>query len=264
MLNICVIGACGRMGQLLVEAAQGAEDLCLVGAVEAPGHPRLDQPVAPGCDVLVTDREEEAVQKAEVLVDFSSAAHTPSLLATARSCRKAVVCGVTGLDDSAQKQLEEAAREIPLFYSVNMSLGVAVLARAVAFVAKSLGDDFDIEVQDIHHARKKDAPSGTALMLGETAAHARGWPVPESFCLERTSSPGARLHQQIGFSALRGGGASGVHHVYFLGGQEVVTLSHESFSRAVFVDGALKAARWLAGRKAGLYGMQDLLGEVAF
>lgn len=262
MVKICLVGACGRMGKELTEMILQSPDLQLVGAVETPQHPDLGHSIVPQTSVFVTGDLEKAAQHADVIVDFSSPTHVPHVLSTASLLRKAVVCGVTGLEAKTKEEMAETARLIPLFYSANMSLGIAVLRQAVTRVARSLGEDYDVEIQEIHHRNKKDAPSGTALMLGEAVAEAKGWSSDKTFCLNRAGISEPRPCQQIGFSALRGGGVSGFHQVFFLGDQETVTLSHESFSRKVFAEGALKAARWLVGQPAGLYDMSDLFSQI--
>lgn len=258
-LKIGVIGASGRMGRVLVEKVFESDELDLAAAVESPSSPLLGQPVGSSSPVVLTSSLHEAAVLCDVLIDFSSPNAMEHVLDAAQSVKKPLVCGITGLDPTAKEMLQKASELVPIFYSANMSLGIAVLTQAVALVASSLGEEFDIEIQDIHHAKKKDAPSGTALLLGNTAAKARHWPTPDVFCFDRSAIRQERPHQQIGFSVLRGGGVSGQHSVFFLGPQESLTLSHESYSRAVFADGALKAASWISKQKPGLYGMKDLV-----
>lgn len=254
MIQICLIGAGGRMGRLIAERVRETVDLFLVGAVEAPGSDCLGEEIVPG--VRVTDQLKQAAESADVIVDFSAPTNTPEVFEMARDLGKAVVCGVTGLDAVARAAMEKTASTLPVFYSANMSLGVAVLAQAVELVARAL--DYDIEILDVHHGHKKDAPSGTALHFGEVAALARGWSA-EAFCFDRSALKEERPQRQIGFASLRGGGVRGQHEVCFLGKQETVILRHESFSRGVFADGALRASRWIVQKPAGLYGMHDLM-----
>lgn len=255
-LSIGLIGAAGRMGKMLTELIVEMPNLCLTGAVVEPRSPLIGQPVG---RTVFTENLSTAATSSDVLIDFSMPDVTPSVIQAATSLVKPVVCGVTGLGPTVQTLLEDAARTIPIFYSSNMSFGIAVMRKVVAKMATILADT-DIEICELHHSQKKDAPSGTALSLGQAMAYARGWE-EDVFCFGRHNTSTSRPCQQIGFASLRGGSACGTHTVFFLGPDETLSITHEATSRRIFALGALKAAKWIVHQAPGLYGMDDLLKD---
>ncbi|GGY47303.1 4-hydroxy-tetrahydrodipicolinate reductase [Parvularcula lutaonensis] len=196
---------------------------------------------------------------ADVLIDFSSPEGTAEAAAYCQEHGIPLVTGTTGLDDDQQAAVREASRHVPIVQSGNMSLGIALLQRLVAEAARSL-EGFDIEILETHHRYKKDSPSGTALLLGEAAARARGTALSEAARFERHGRDDERRAEEIGFAVRRGGGVYGEHDVSFLGEGETVSLSHTALGRDAFARGALAAARWVIGKEPGLYGMGAVLG----
>lgn len=241
-VHIGVAGARGRMGRAVQEALNSRED-----ALAAVRFDRGEEPDLSSCDVVV---------------DFTTAEASAAL---ARRCagagKPALVIGSTGFDAAQRKAVEDAARSIPIVFSGNFSLGVNVLVGLVAQAAARLGpEDWDIEIFEAHHRRKADAPSGTALMLGEAAAWARSGDLEGLRDPPRNGVTGPREAGRIGFSVLRGGGIVGDHSVTFAAEDEILTLSHSARDRSLFARGAVEAAVWVAGRGPGLYDMQDVLG----
>lgn len=238
MTRIGIFGSSGRMGRAIAEAAAA------VGA-----------PVAGDAD---TGGDGAALARAaDVLVDFSVPEALSAHLTAARLADKPILIGTTGLDGSHQAMIDDAARSVPVLQAANTSLGVNLLAALVAQAAARLGTDWDIEVLEMHHRHKIDAPSGTALLLGQAAANARGKSLPE---LTRFDRNDAREAGTIGFASLRGGSVAGDHLVIFAAEGERIELGHRAESRAIFARGAVKAALWLAGQGPGRYTMKDVLG----
>jgi 4-hydroxy-tetrahydrodipicolinate reductase len=221
----------------------------------------LDDAGAPATLAFEKD-EAPDLSLADVIIDFTSGDASAKLAnACAQGRAPALVIGSTGFDDTSEALIRDAARAIPIVKSGNYSLGVNVLLGLAAEAAKRLSAaDYDIEVFEAHHRRKVDAPSGTALMLGEVAAHARGTTLTQSGVRVRDGITGAREQGSIGFSVMRGGGIVGEHSLVFAAEDEIVTLSHSARDRSLFARGALAAARWVVGRPPGLYTMQDVLG----
>ena len=240
-VNFGVIGHKGRMGQALAEAIAGAGHDMRVG-VDAGGNPG---PLAAQCDVLV---------------DFSAPDALSTNLGAAKVAGIPIVIGTTGLEESHFVMLAEAAKVIPVLQSGNFSLGVTLMAHLVREAAARLGPDWDIEVVEMHHRMKVDAPSGTAKLLGEAAASARGIKLSDNMESGRHGATGARREGAIGFATLRGGTVAGEHSVIFAGNEERLTLSHSAENRMIFARGAVKAAHWLVGKPAGRYTMNDMLG----
>ena len=240
-LQFGVIGHKGRMGQALEEAIAEAGHVLCVG-VDAGGS---IGPHAGQCDVLI---------------DFSAPDALPANLGAARVAGKPIVIGTTGLDEEHFVMLAEAAKVVPVLQSGNFSLGVTLLAHLVQEAAARLGPDWDIEVLEMHHRMKVDAPSGTAKLLGEAAAAGRGISLSDNMESGRHGMTGARAQGAIGFATLRGGTVAGEHSVIFAGSEERLTLSHSAENRMIFARGAVKAAEWLTARPAGRYTMNDVLG----
>ncbi|MGC8641141.1 MAG: 4-hydroxy-tetrahydrodipicolinate reductase [Isosphaeraceae bacterium] len=254
-------GASGRMGIRLIQLIAEAPDVSLACAIERPGHPRLGEDagslagIAPLGVKLSTLGE--LTTKPDVLIDFS---HPSATLELARFCREKsipLVVGTTGFRPEERQELERAAAEIPLLISPNMSRGVNLLMRLVSEAARALGQSADIEIVERHHRLKKDAPSGTALKLAEIAAQAAGI---THFVYGRDGQVGERPSNEIGVHAVRAGDSPGDHTVIFGLPGESLELSHRASNRDGFVRGAIDAARFLAGKPAGLYGMADVLG----
>jgi 4-hydroxy-tetrahydrodipicolinate reductase len=242
-LHVGVAGCRGRMGRAVSQVLEQRNDaLCAL---------RFDR----------TD-EDPDLERCDVVIDFSTAEASAALAARAGEAgRPALVIGSTGFDANQQAAIERAAERIPIVLSGNFSLGLNVLLGLVRQAAQALGPDgFDIEVFEAHHKRKVDAPSGTALMLGEAAAQGRGASLAELRAPVREGVGEPRQSGSIGFSALRGGGIVGEHTVVFAGEDEILTLAHSARDRSLFARGAVEAALWVAGRPAGLYDMQDVLG----
>jgi 4-hydroxy-tetrahydrodipicolinate reductase len=263
-MNIAIAGASGRMGRMLIEAVLAAPDLRLSGALDRPGSPTLGQDagIAMGHDtgVTVTDDLDRGLVAAQVLIDFTRPEATLAHLAACAERGVAAVVGTTGLTPAQKAEVAIYARQVPVVMAPNMSVGVNVALRLLDVAARSLGEDYDIEVVEAHHRHKVDAPSGTALAMGETLARARGVALDTHGVFQRHGHTGERRAGSIGFATVRGGDIVGDHTVLFCGSGERVEITHRSSSRANYAEGSLRAARFLAGRPPGLYGMGDVLG----
>jgi 4-hydroxy-tetrahydrodipicolinate reductase len=264
-MRLVVTGAAGRMGRMLVRVIQEAPGAVLVAALEREGSPLLGQDAGTvaqcgAAGVAISADPLTALLDADGIVDFSSPAATVEFSALAAQARIAHVIGTTGLSEGDLARIGAAARHAPIVRSGNMSLGVNLLALLTRRVARALGEGFDIEIVEMHHRMKIDAPSGTALMLGEAAAEGRGIDLGKHAARGRDGVTGARKSGDIGFASLRGGTVVGDHSVVFAGEGERIELTHRGEDRALFARGALKAALWAHGRKPGLYSMADVLG----
>jgi 4-hydroxy-tetrahydrodipicolinate reductase len=264
-MAIVVAGAAGRMGRMLIGAIEASPDLALAGALEPPDSPHIgvDSGTLAGRGpngLAISADPLELIVKADGIIDFSRPAASVALAALAAQARIVHVIGTTGLGAADLRQLDAAARHAVIVRSGNMSLGVNLLAALVKRVAKSLGPAFDIEILEMHHRMKIDAPSGTALLLGEAAAAGRGVDLATHAQRGRDGETGARATGAIGFAALRGGTVVGEHNVIFAGPGERIELSHRAEDRGIFASGALQAALWGRGRKPGHYSMADVLG----
>jgi 4-hydroxy-tetrahydrodipicolinate reductase len=258
-LKIGIVGCTGRMGQMVINQVAGTEGCVFAGASEQPGHDAIGQEAAAG----VTIRDDPAAMMADVdvVVDFTIPAATVHHAKLAAALGTAIVIGTTGLDDAQAQVLSAAATKIPVVWAPNMSVGVTLLLALTEQVAGLLEpQDYDIEVVEMHHRHKIDAPSGTALGLGKAAAAGRGVPLESVYQAVRDGHTGARPDGQIGFATLRGGDVVGDHSVVFAGDGERVELTHKAGSRAVFAAGAVRAAMWTKGRASGLYSMKSVLG----
>jgi 4-hydroxy-tetrahydrodipicolinate reductase len=250
--SIVVAGAAGRMGRAILNEA-GAQGVKVAGALEREGHAAVGEETA---SVRVSDRPGALAGKG-VLIDFTT---PPATLSTARlwaGSGAGLVIGTTGFSAGEEAEIAALAQRAPIVKSGNFSLGVNLLAALAKKAASVLGPDYDIEIVEAHHRAKADAPSGTALMLGQAAAAARGVSLSEKMRLDRK---GERDEGTIGMAVIRGGGVIGDHDVMFAAASEVVTLSHRALDRGLFAKGAIAAARWVAGRPPGLYSMADVLG----
>jgi 4-hydroxy-tetrahydrodipicolinate reductase len=253
------------MGQMLARTVLGSDKARLVGAVERPGHAWLGRDLgeAMGGAALglkVTDDPLEAFAKAQAVLDFTAPAATLEFARIAAQARLVHVIGTTGMSDEEIAALEPAARHAVIVRAGNMSLGVNLLVKLTKMVAAALDESFDIEVIEAHHNQKVDAPSGTALMLGEAAAEGRGVSLSDVADRGRDGITGARRHGDIGFTAIRGGDIVGEHDVLFAGPGERIVLRHHATDRSLFAQGALKAALWGQDKKPGHYDMMDVLG----
>ena len=263
--GIVINGASGRMGQMLVKLVSESPAARLVGALERPGHDWVGRDIGEAMGgaalgVAVTDDPLEALARAQAVIDFTAPAATVPLAAIAAQARAVHVIGTTGLSEEDLAKLDAAARHATIIRAGNMSLGVNLLVQLTRKVAKALDESFDIEVVEAHHKHKVDAPSGTALMLGQAAAEGRGVQLDRVADRGRDGMTGARVDGHIGFSAIRGGDIVGEHDVIFAGPGERVVLRHIATDRAIFARGALKAALWGIGRHPGSYDMMDVLG----
>lgn len=269
-INVAVLGASGRMGMALVRLVAADGRLKLSGVAAEPGDPALgrDAGAVAGIDALgvaITGDLSVALKgpagSCDVAIDFTAPAATAKHAAACAAGGHALVVGTTGLGSGEYAALAEASRRIPVLHARNMSLGVAVLTELAAQAARLLNPGFDIEITETHHRHKKDAPSGTALQLGEAVAAARGWKLDDVAVHDRPrQAPAGRPVKSIGFTALRGGAVVGDHTVMFAGDEELLELTHRATDRAVFARGALRAAHWLVGKPAGLYTLADVLG----
>ncbi|MFU0504495.1 4-hydroxy-tetrahydrodipicolinate reductase [Pseudaminobacter sp. NGMCC 1.201702] len=265
-MGLVVVGAAGRMGQTLIRAINAIEGATLAGAIERPGSPFIgrDAGELAGIGILnvpITDDPLPAFAKADGVIDFSTPAAGVEFSGYAAQARIVHVIGTTGFSTEDDAKIAAAARHATIVKSGNMSLGVNLLCILVEQAARALGpDDFDIEVLEMHHRHKVDAPSGTALLLGDAAAAGRGIDLRENSVRVRDGYTGPREAGSIGFATLRGGSVVGDHSVILAGTGERITLAHNAEDRAIFARGAVKAALWARGRKPGLYSMRDVLG----
>ncbi len=265
MLKVAVLGASGRMGRAVLECIAETDDLVLVGALtetsdSAVGRDAGESVGLPATRVPLTDDRAQALHGAQVAIDFTLPAATAANVRACVESGTALVIGTTGLEEKHLNAITEASRQIPLVYGRNMSVGVNVFMNLVGRAAKALGPDYDVEITEAHHRHKVDAPSGTALALGEAVAKARGRELDELAIHGRHGQIGPRVPGTIGFSVIRGGSIVGDHTVLFAAPEEAVQLSHHAIDRKSFAHGALRAARWAAGQAPGLYSMADVLG----
>ncbi len=261
-LDIVVSGATGRMGRTLGALIRDADDLRGIGGI-APDADEHDS-VELGYDALVSmDDAGPLIERAAAVIDFSAPAYLATLLRRhgGALAGRALLVGTTGIDDDTGAALDGAAAAGAVLVAANFSVGVNLLLRLVETAARALGPEaYDVEVVETHHRRKEDAPSGTALALGRAVAAGRGGDLEDARRDGRSGRTGPRPTGEIGFHALRGGDVAGEHTVHFIGGHERIALSHAAQTRELFAEGALVAARWLAGREPGRYLMADVLG----
>jgi len=265
MRKIAVFGVSGRMGQMLVQATDEQPGAVLAAAVERAGHGWIGQDLGQAMGgaargLVVTDDIDAALAASDVVIDFTAPDATVALAARAAQAGVAHVIGTTGFDDSHLAALAEIATRGHIVRAGNMSLGVNLLVTLARQVASALSAEYDIEIIEAHHRHKVDAPSGTALMLGQAVAEGRGVSLADMADRGRDGMTGARRDGAIGFHAIRGGDFIGEHDVIFAGPGERVTLRHVASDRALFARGALRAAMWLEGRAPGEYSMLDVLG----
>ncbi len=261
---VVIAGSSGRMGRALIEAVQQDPDVRLSGALERAGSAWVGKDagdlVGAPLGVAITDNVSAGLQGARVLIDFTRPEATLDYLQLCRQAGVNVVIGTTGFSDAQKQQIADAAKDIAIVFAPNMSVGVNLTFKLLEMAAKVLSEGYDIEIVEAHHRHKVDAPSGTALRMGEVVAQALGRELSECAVYGREGVTGERNPSTIGFATVRGGDIVGDHTVMFAGIGERVEITHKASSRATFAQGAVRAARFLADRKAGLYDMQDVLG----
>ena len=265
-MGLVVVGAAGRMGQTLIRAIHDAPGARVTGALEREGSPHIGKDAGElagvgHLGVTITDDPLPVFAAADGVIDFTTPSATVEFAGYAAQAHIVHVIGTTGCTPQDDAKIAAAARHTTIVKSGNMSLGVNLLAALVEQAAKALAaDDYDIEVLEMHHRHKVDAPSGTALLLGEAAARGRDIALADNSVRSRDGQTGARPTGSIGFATLRGGSVIGEHSVLFAGGGERIVLSHHAEDRSLFAGGAVKAALWARGRKPGLFSMRDVLG----
>ncbi|NCS65463.1 MAG: 4-hydroxy-tetrahydrodipicolinate reductase [Hydrogenophilales bacterium CG03_land_8_20_14_0_80_62_28] len=262
--NIAIAGASGRMGRALLEAVSTASDLRLHAALERSGSPFLGRDagemVGMPQQVAIADDLDAALAGAHVLIDFTRPEATLAHIEACRQRKVAMVIGTTGFDATGKAAIAEAACDIPIVFAPNMSVGVNLVFKLLDMASRVLNEGYDIEIIEAHHRHKVDAPSGTALRMGEVIASALGRDLKDCAVYGREGVTGERQPSTIGFATVRGGDIVGDHTALFAGVGERIEISHKASSRLTFALGALRAARFLADKKSGLYDMQDVLG----
>lgn len=263
VVSVVIVGAGGRMGKALITQVLDSDNLTLAAAVDRAGAPSLGSDVGKSVgrgEVGVTLDDRLSPPRGSVVVDFSLPEATDINLQRCLEHRVPLVLGTTGLSAQQKSRLQEAARDIPIVFAANFSVGVTLLTRLAAMAAKALGEGWDAEIVELHHRHKRDAPSGTALRVAAAVAEATDRDLDAVQRLERAGETGARTDAEIGIMALRGGDAVGEHTLMFIGQSERLELTHRALDRAIFARGALRAARWIVGKDPGLYDMPDVLG----
>ncbi len=263
-MKLAIAGASGRMGRMLIEYVLDAEGVTLAGALDVPGAAALGQDaglfIGRETGVTITSDIEAALSAADCLIDFTRPEGTLAHLQAARRLGVKMVIGTTGFDDAGKAALAEAAQSIGVVFAANMSVGVNATFKLLEVAAKMLSSGYDIEIIEAHHRHKVDAPSGTALKMGEVIAEALGRDLKTCGVFAREGHTGERDRNSIGFATVRGGDIVGDHTVLFAGIGERIEITHKSSSRQSYADGAVRAARFLAGKPSGLFDMQDVLG----
>ncbi len=265
MIRIAIVGAAGRMGQSLTQAQQLASGIELTAAMEKSDNPAVGRDageiagIGP-LEITIGDNLEAVIDSFDVLIDFT---HPKPCLAHLDICRrngKRIVIGTTGFDEGQKKQIADAARAVAIVLAPNMSVGVNIVLKLLELTARVMGDESDIEIIEAHHRHKVDAPSGTALRMGEVVAGVLGRDLKESAVFGREGQTGERKRNTIGFSTIRAGDIVGEHTVMFAHEGERVEISHKASSRMTFANGAMRATSWIMQKQTGLYDMQDVLG----
>ena len=262
--TIAIAGASGRMGQMLIEAVRAADDCTLTGALDIAGSAALglDAGAFSGkaAGVLITSDLREGLKNSKALIDFTRPEGTLAHLQVCRELGVAAVIGTTGFTDEQKAEIAEIAKSIPIMMAPNMCVGVNVTLKLLEMAAKALSTGYDIEIVEAHHRHKVDAPSGTALKMGEVIAGALGRDLKDCAVYAREGVTGERDPSSIGFATIRGGDIVGDHTVLFAGTGERIEITHKSSSRATYAQGSLRAVRFLADKKTGLFNMFDVLG----
>jgi 4-hydroxy-tetrahydrodipicolinate reductase len=263
-MKIAIVGASGRMGRTLIETLLEDGELLLAAAIDQPESPEIGMDAGEAfgkpCGIHVIGDADAGIAKADCLIDFTRPEGTLNHLALCLRRGKPIVIGTTGFDEKGKRKIAEAAKEIPIVFAPNMSIGVNATLKLIDVAAKILSEGYDVEIIEAHHRHKVDAPSGTALRMGEIVARAFGLDLAESALYGREGVTGERNPKTIGFSSVRGGDIVGDHTVMFCGDGERIEITHRSASRKTYALGALEAARFLRGKENGLYDMQDVLG----
>jgi 4-hydroxy-tetrahydrodipicolinate reductase len=267
MIKAVIAGAGGRMGARIITILSASEGIRLSSALERKGHPLVGQDAfslagLPGnkTPALITDDLTAAVKAADVLIDFTIPEATLEHIKACAEFGKAAVIGTTGFSKEQLGEIDTCAQKIPCMLSPNMSIGVNLCFKILAEIAKTIGNDYDMEIVEAHHRLKKDAPSGTALKMAQVIAKAVDRNLDEVGVFARKGMIGERAKKEIGIQAVRGGDIVGDHTVMFAGTGERLELTHRATSRDTFAAGAVRAAKWIVGKKPGLYDMQDVLG----
>ena len=263
--RIGVIGCAGRVGRMLIADIAATEGCALAGGVARPGSAALGQDLGElagigRAGIAASDDPERLLRGSDVAIEFTIPEATAEHAALAAGLGKPVVIGTTGLHGAAESAVRDAARHVPIVWAANTSLGINLLMGLVEQVAARLGPEWDLEIMEMHHRHKVDAPSGTALALGRAAAQARGVAFDDAAQRGRDGITGPRQPGAIGFAALRGGDNIGEHHVLFAGLGEHLELTHRATNRGIYSKGAVRAALWLVGKPPGLYGIKEVLG----
>ncbi len=265
MIKAIVTGAAGRMGSRIVNVLSTSEGIALGGALEKKGQSLLGQDAGgpagiPATGIKIVDALSAALKAGDVLIDFTFPDASLEHLKACADQGKAIVIGSTGFTKEHLAEVAKYVQKVPCVLSPNMSVGVNVCFKVLADLAKTLGPDFDAEIVEWHHRLKKDAPSGTAVRMGEVVANALGRNYREVAKFHREGITGVRTDKEIGMQTIRGGDIVGEHTVYFIGMGERIELTHRAHTRDMFARGAVRAAKWVVGKKPGLYDMQDVLG----
>ncbi len=262
--RVCIAGASGRMGRMLIEAVRASTDCELTGALDVVGSPSIGADAAAfsghPCGVLVTDDLQRGLAGCDVLIDFTRPEGTLAHLAVCRNLGVQAVIGTTGFTDAQKAQIAETARDMAIMLAPNMSVGVNVTLKLLELAGRAMSTGYDIEIIEAHHRHKVDSPSGTALKMGEVIAQATGRNLNDCAVYARHGITGERDPSSIGFSSIRGGDIVGDHTVLFAGTGERIEISHKSSSRETYAQGSLRAVRFLAGQTSGLFDMFDVLG----
>ncbi|WP_447593848.1 4-hydroxy-tetrahydrodipicolinate reductase [Aquipseudomonas campi] len=265
MRRIAVMGAAGRMGKILIEAVSQTEGAGLTAAIDRPdssliGADAGELAALGRIGITLSDDLSKVVDEFDVLIDFTHPSVTLKNLDVCRKAGKAMIIGTTGFSAEEKRRLEDAAKDIPIVFAANYSVGVNLCLKLLDTAARVLGDEVDIEIIEAHHRHKVDAPSGTALRMGEVVANALGRDLQKVAVYGREGQTGARERETIGFATVRAGDVVGDHTVLFAADGERVEITHKASSRMTFAKGAVRAAMWLGQQPAGLYDMQDVLG----
>ncbi|MCW7536624.1 4-hydroxy-tetrahydrodipicolinate reductase [Aquabacterium sp. A7-Y] len=262
--RITIAGSSGRMGRTLIEAVLNADDCSLAGALDQPGSPAIGQEagafLGQSCGVAITADLRVGLQDAGYLIDFTRPEGTLAHLQVCRELGVKAVIGTTGFSDAQKAQIAEISRDIAIVMAPNMSVGVNVVLKLLDAAARALSEGYDIEIIEAHHRHKVDAPSGTALQMGEVVARALGRDLKQCAVYGREGVTGERDPSTIGFATVRGGDIIGDHTVLFAGTGERIEITHKSSGRATYAQGSLRAVRFLAGQASGLFDMSDVLG----
>jgi len=256
--RVLVVGAAGRMGEQIRKWTDRHDGLEVAACLEAAGHPRIGQEIEPG--IVLRDDAAEALAGCDVAIDFTVPKATLANLRAAADAGVAYVTGTTGMSDAEREEIAALAERVPVIHAPNFSVSVNVLGWLARQAAQKLGDGYDAEIFELHHSAKRDAPSGTALFLGECVAEGQGTTLADHLRLERAGDVGPRPQGEIGIQTLRGGDNPGEHTIYFISEGERVELVHRSATRDHFARGAVRAAAWLVGKPPGLYSVDEALG----